>query len=77
MRDPKVCEMSYTDHVSTDFCLLDVVIFLSSVAVAALRKPLLVIKVALPYIILLILFAGFVVWNGSVVLGERYCQHGT
>jgi alpha-1,2-glucosyltransferase len=26
----------------------------------------------MPYIILLLLFAGFVVWNGSVVLGKRF-----
>jgi alpha-1,2-glucosyltransferase len=31
-----------------------------------------VIKVAMPYIILLLLFTGFVVWNGSVVLGKRF-----
>lgn len=39
--------------------------------VAALRKPLLVLRVAVPYVIILALFAGFVVWNGSVVLGEQ------
>lgn len=52
--------------------LLDIVLFLISAVVAALSKPLLVLKVAIPYAILLILFAGFVVWNGSVVLGKRY-----
>lgn len=38
--------------------------------VAALSKPLLVIKVAFPYATILALFAGFVTWNGSVVLGR-------
>jgi alpha-1,2-glucosyltransferase len=42
-----------------------------SLIVAALRKPLIVLKVAIPYLTLLVLFAGFVVWNGSVVLGKR------
>jgi alpha-1,2-glucosyltransferase len=43
---------------------------LLSVVIAALNKPLLVLRVALPYLVLLGLFTGFVVWNGSVVLGE-------
>jgi hypothetical protein len=51
--------------------LLEVVVFVLSLAIAALRKPLLVLKVASPYITLLALFAGFVAWNGSVVLGKR------
>jgi hypothetical protein len=50
---------------------LDIVAFVLSLAIAALRKPLLVLKVALPYITLLVTFAGFVAWNGSVVLGKR------
>jgi len=50
--------------------LLDVIVFVTSVVIAAIRKPLVVLKVVIPYIILLILFAGFVVWNGSVVLGK-------
>jgi len=45
--------------------------FLLSVVVAAIRKPLVVLKVTLPYITLLFLFTGFVIWNGSVVLGKR------
>ena len=44
--------------------------FLSSVVVAAIRKPLVVLKVVVPYLTLLVLFAGFVAWNGSVVLGK-------
>ncbi|EUC50046.1 glycosyltransferase family 59 protein [Bipolaris oryzae ATCC 44560] len=55
----------------------DVIIFLASVVVAALSKPLLVIKVAVPYAIILVLFAGFVVWNGSVVLGDKSAHTAT
>jgi alpha-1,2-glucosyltransferase len=33
-----------------------------------------VLQIALPYIVLLGLFAGFVVWNGSVVLGKSHKQ---
>jgi alpha-1,2-glucosyltransferase len=51
--------------------LLDVVVFVLSLVIAALRKPLLVLKVASPYITLLVMFAGFVAWNGSVVLGKQ------
>lgn len=51
--------------------MLDVILLVLSLVIATLQKPLVVIKVVLPYIVLLILFAGFVVWNGSVVLGKR------
>lgn len=37
---------------------------------AVLRKPALVLKVALPYLVLILLFSAFVAWNGSVVLGK-------
>jgi alpha-1,2-glucosyltransferase len=47
-------------------------LLLITVVLSVLRKPLLVLRVAFPYLILLGLFAGFVVWNGSVVLGKRY-----
>lgn len=36
-----------------------------------MSKPVLVLKTALPYAFILILFAGFVAWNGSVVLGKH------
>ncbi|EUC32163.1 glycosyltransferase family 59 protein [Bipolaris zeicola 26-R-13] len=55
----------------------DVIIFVASVVVAALSKPLLVIKIAMPYAIILALFAGFVVWNGSVVLGDKSAHTAT
>jgi alpha-1,2-glucosyltransferase len=48
------------------------VLLLLTVAISALRKPLLVLQVAYPYLILLVIFAGFVVWNGSVVLGKFF-----
>ncbi|KAG9190720.1 alpha-1,2-glucosyltransferase [Alternaria panax] len=60
-----------------DAALQDVVIFVLSLVVAALRKPLIVLKVALPYVALLVLFAGFVVWNGSVVLGDKSAHTAT
>lgn len=49
----------------TDYVLLPI-----SLALAALRSPLLVLRVAIPYLVLLALFVGFVLWNGSVVLGK-------
>lgn len=52
----------------------DYVVLLLSIGLAALRKPFVVLRVALPYLVLLILFAGFVAWNGSVVLGISICS---
>jgi alpha-1,2-glucosyltransferase len=52
--------------------LPDYGLLLLTVVISALRKPLLVLQVALPYLILLGLFAGFVLWNGSVVLGKQF-----
>ncbi|RYO32574.1 hypothetical protein AA0113_g8898 [Alternaria arborescens] len=66
----------YDSHVQ-DAGLHDVVMFLLSVVVAALRKPLVVLKVTLPYITLLFLFTGFVIWNGSVVLGDKSAHTAT
>lgn len=48
----------------------DYAYLLISILLAALRKPLVILKVTIPYIILLALFASFVAWNGSVVLGK-------
>ncbi|KAH7094651.1 DIE2/ALG10 family-domain-containing protein [Paraphoma chrysanthemicola] len=55
----------------------DYVFLLFSVAIAALRSPLLVLRVALPYLVLLGLFAGFVAWNGTVVLGDKSAHTAT
>jgi hypothetical protein len=63
-------ESRVTIRIDTDE-LLDVILLVLSLIIATLQKPLVVIKVVLPYVALLVLFAGFVVWNGSVVLGKR------
>ncbi|KAE8822347.1 hypothetical protein PTNB73_09544 [Pyrenophora teres f. teres] len=55
----------------------DVFVFVISVVVAAIRKPLVVLTVVVPYVILLVLFAGFVFWNGSVVLGDKSAHTAT
>jgi alpha-1,2-glucosyltransferase len=43
---------------------------LLTTAIAALGSPFKVLRAVVPYIVLLVLFAGFVGWNGSVVLGK-------
>lgn len=40
-------------------------------ALAVLFHPIPVVKRIWPYITVLGLFCGFVLWNGSVVLGEK------
>lgn len=45
-------------------------LFPLSIALAAIRKPVLVLRAVAPYLALLGLFAGFVAWNGGVVLGN-------
>ena len=47
----------------------DYVLFLISLALVAIKKPLTVIKTLVPYGVLLLLFGGFVIWNEGVVLG--------
>ena len=47
----------------------DYMLLLLTVGLAALERPLLVLRVVMPYVILLALFGGFVAWNGGVVLG--------
>jgi alpha-1,2-glucosyltransferase len=61
-----VCDCSVADADLSDY-----VIFVASVVVAAFRKPFLVLKVSLPYIVLLSLFGAFVALNGGVVLGDK------
>ena len=51
--------------ISTDFALCAI-----SIAIAVLYHPTLIIRIAWPYLALLISFAGFVFWNGGVVLGN-------
>lgn len=48
----------------TDFVLCGI-----SIAIATLFQPFLILTRLWPYILLLVSFAGFVVWNGGVVLG--------
>ena len=47
----------------------DVVMFVLTIIPAVLRKPIIVLRAVVSYIVLLVLFGAFVAWNGSVVLG--------
>ena len=42
-----------------------------------MKRPVPVIKAVLPYVTLLGLFAGFVIWNGGVVLGDKSAHVAT
>ncbi|KAL1612252.1 glucosyltransferase [Paraconiothyrium brasiliense] len=42
-----------------------------------LLRPVTVLKAIFPYIVLLIFFAGFVLWNGGVVLGDKSAHVAT
>ncbi|ORY08933.1 DIE2/ALG10 family-domain-containing protein [Clohesyomyces aquaticus] len=55
----------------------DVVLLSVSIPLAAVGKLLFVLRLVLPHIILLGLFAGFVVWNGGVVLGDKSAHVAT
>ncbi|KAF1940815.1 hypothetical protein EJ02DRAFT_379113 [Clathrospora elynae] len=55
----------------------DYMLFLVSVAISACKNPMRVIRVAMPYISLVMIFAGFVAWNGSVVLGDKSAHTAT
>ncbi|KAI9833543.1 MAG: glucosyltransferase [Phylliscum demangeonii] len=59
--DPPAAEAGFTDYLLTSV----------SVALAALAKLPRVVAVLAPYLALMAVFAGFVVWNGGVVLGDR------
>ncbi|KAF2013815.1 glycosyltransferase family 59 protein [Aaosphaeria arxii CBS 175.79] len=54
-----------------DADLQDYAIVIASVALVALRSPIIVIKSVMTYVVLLFLFGGFVAWNGGVVLGDK------
>ncbi|KAH7401656.1 DIE2/ALG10 family-domain-containing protein [Pyrenochaeta sp. MPI-SDFR-AT-0127] len=71
-REGVVYDCSVQDAEPRDYILL-----LLSVVMAALRKPLLVIQVVIPYAALLAAFGGFVLWNGSVVLGDKSAHTAT
>ncbi|KAF1849843.1 glycosyltransferase family 59 protein [Cucurbitaria berberidis CBS 394.84] len=55
----------------------DIALFLVSLPIAALKNIFLIMRVAVPYITLLALFVTFVVWNGSVVLGDKSAHTAT
>ncbi|KAF9693677.1 hypothetical protein EKO04_008167 [Ascochyta lentis] len=57
--------------------LLDVIMLVLTIAPAVLRKPLMILRSIASYIVLLVLFAGFVTWNGSVVLGDKSAHTAT
>jgi alpha-1,2-glucosyltransferase len=48
---------------------IDYFMFLCSLAAVMLRNPITVVRLTAPYLILLVAFGVFVLWNGSVVLG--------
>jgi alpha-1,2-glucosyltransferase len=50
--------------------MTDYLLLLTTVLLAAVRKPFIVLRASLPYLALFGLFAGFVAWNGGVVLGK-------
>jgi alpha-1,2-glucosyltransferase len=50
----------------------DYILLVLTLVAAALRNPFAVLRTAFPYISLLWFFTGFVVWNGSVVLGRIF-----
>ncbi|KAF1997543.1 glycosyltransferase family 59 protein [Amniculicola lignicola CBS 123094] len=59
------------DPFAFDASVLDYVLFLATTAIAAIQKPIAILRSVSPYLVLLALFGGFVVWNGGVVLGDK------
>ncbi|KAF3052505.1 glucosyltransferase [Didymella keratinophila] len=55
----------------------DAFVLLLTTAIATLGSPFKVLRAVIPYVILLVLFAGFVAWNGSVVLGDKSAHTAT
>ncbi|CAI6338577.1 unnamed protein product [Periconia digitata] len=55
-----------------DFLLLTI-----SLVIAVLAQPFSLLKVVAPYLFLVALFASFVLWNGSVVLGDKSAHTAT
>ncbi|KAG5933818.1 hypothetical protein E4U53_000857 [Claviceps sorghi] len=49
----------------------DMLFTIISLAIAALRNPVRVLRQTWPYISVLVAFVGFVAWNGGVVLGDK------
>ncbi|KAH6639335.1 alpha-1,2 glucosyltransferas-like protein alg10 [Boeremia exigua] len=53
------------------------IMFLLTTVIAALSSPVKVMRSVIAYVSLLLSFAGFVVWNGSVVLGDKSAHTAT
>ncbi|KAJ4986443.1 alpha- glucosyltransferase alg10 [Stagonosporopsis vannaccii] len=51
------------------------IIFLLTTAIAVLSSPIKVLRSIVAYVFLLVLFTGFVIWNGSVVLAGDKSAH--
>jgi alpha-1,2-glucosyltransferase len=62
--------MLFLDWRTTWLIQQDVLLFLLTTVIATLSSPTKVLRSIASYIFLLVLFAGFVAWNGSVVLGK-------
>lgn len=62
--------MTSTDKLDWFFCGL-------SIAVTALCNPAKVLRQIWPHIAVLVLFGGFVAWNGGVVLGKSRPKPGS
>ncbi|KAF1960228.1 alpha-1,2 glucosyltransferas-like protein alg10 [Byssothecium circinans] len=77
-----ILKMGWSDGKVYDCCVesagpQDFLIFFASLALAAIKRPFLIVKSVSPYLVLLALFVGFVVWNGSVVLGDKSAHTAT
>lgn len=69
---PRTCDPpwgKHTSHFGTDHVRTDVFLCVLSLAIAVVGNPLRVLKQIWAHILVMALFAGFVLWNGSVVLG--------
>lgn len=53
-----------------DAALKEYILASLTIVLAAVRAPVVLLKALFPYLTLLTLFAGFVLWNGGVVLGK-------
>lgn len=62
------------DPAAADAGLKEYILASLTVILAAARAPVVLLKASFPYLTLLTLFAGFVAWNGGVVLGNSALQ---
>lgn len=61
--------LSSNDDCGYMLIMLDYVLCVLSIAVAAVYRPLQLISRLWPYLAILVSFVAFVIWNGGVVLG--------